>query len=60
MAGRGFEISVDPTIDENDSIKAAVHIVTDVTDRIIAEERLRSIFRAMPKGMAITRDHLMS
>jgi two-component system, cell cycle sensor histidine kinase and response regulator CckA len=64
--GRWFEITVDPILDDGKRIVAAVHIITDITDRKQTEEELRknddklkSIFRAAPVGIGVVSDRVI-
>ena len=63
---RWLEITVDPILDDNQRIVAAVHIITDITDRKQTEEELRknedklkSIFRAAPVGIGVVSDRVI-
>lgn len=41
VADKWLEVTVDPVLDENDALKGALHIITDITDRKRAESALR-------------------
>jgi two-component system, cell cycle sensor histidine kinase and response regulator CckA len=64
--GRWLEITVDPILDDSKRIVAAVHIITDITNRKQTEEELRknehklkSIFRAAPVGIGVVSDRVI-
>ncbi|RLC32590.1 MAG: hypothetical protein DRH37_00140, partial [Deltaproteobacteria bacterium] len=42
MGGRWFQVTVDPIVDEESGYAGAVHIVSDITDRKRAEEKLKA------------------
>lgn len=40
--GLEYEVMVDPIFDQNNNLTGAIHIITDITERIRAEEALRN------------------
>lgn len=48
ISGRWFEVSVDPIRNDSGTITGAVHIVSDITDSKMAEERYRMLVDNLP------------
>ncbi|OGU07229.1 MAG: hypothetical protein A2X82_03210 [Geobacteraceae bacterium GWC2_55_20] len=48
ISGRWFEVSVDPILDGTGTITGAVHIVSDITESKMAEERYRMLVDNLP------------
>lgn len=64
--GGVFLVSCTPVLDEQGHLQKVIHIATDITDRIKAEEALReseaairSIFRAAPIGIGLVSNRIL-
>lgn len=49
IAGKWFEVIADPIFDQHENITEAVHIITDITQRKQAEEKLETYNRDLEK-----------
>ena len=50
VGDRWLEVTVDPVLDQDETLAGAVHIIADVTERINTEEALRSTLAAAERG----------
>jgi two-component system sensor histidine kinase UhpB len=56
LGDRWFNVSVDPILDDVGQVAGAVHVMTDVTERVKAEEALRVSQRELQQTLKATTD----